>query len=433
MRRARSAIPIVLLAVILIAIACNAEGIFTGVSFGAMWWPSFDEDLVTYNLYRLLDVGCNSIILIVDWYVDTYTDPTIEPWYRDRPGFPDTNWFYPTLYDHEVRYVIETAHSLGLTVMLKLHVETLDWMETGIGRFGLHPRSERWDELFESYLAYADHYAEMCEELGVEILCLGCEMESMTHAATDGLSDPDRRWRELIADVRETYSGELTYSCAVMGSWTRPFSSPGKVTFWDALDYIGVELYRGLSNTLEPTLEQLKEGVRDTFVRFVEPLVRQYDRPVLLPELNFMHCDGTNMSPYSPDNPPTTTCDYQEHADCYEAVLSVVEEISQTNEYLKGIYWWSGMLVYPWEDLTPDFGEPCAGTDLWGTLAESVVRAHWQGTNGWTIPTASAADLSFDILPQEAATDGCQVTARVNEGLGKGIVEVTPAEGWEFE
>ena len=422
---------LVLLAAVLIGYVClgSSGEILQGFSFGAMWWPVFDEDLITYNLCRLVGVGVNSIILIVDWYVGSYTDPTISPFYRDEPGFPDTNWFYPTLYDHEVEFIINTAHSLGMTVMLKPHVETLDNMETMLGRADLRPSGNRWNELFASYQDYMNHYAAMCEDLGVEILCLGCEMESMTHSAPSA----DQRLRWMIAEVREIYSGELTYSCAIAGSNENPWSSPNRVTFWDALDYIGFEFYRGLTNTRTPSLEQLRAGVREVFDDYVEPLALEFDRPVLIPEINFMHCDGTNMAPYAPFTPPGTHVDYQEHADCHRAVMSVIADIVEEKDYFEGIYWWSGELVYPWVDLTPDTeSEECIGTEIWGTPAEEVIREYWEGTNAWRVADPAETTATITVAP-EATNGGCAVLAHISDDSELTILEAVPGGGWIFD
>lgn len=425
----RSACVVLIVVAMTFAGMGNTEGIQQGFSFGAMWWPVFNEDLITYNLCRLAGVGVNSIILIVDWYVESYTDPIVRPFYRHEPGFPDTNWFYPTLYDHEVEFIINAAHALGMSVMLKPHVETLDNMVTMLGRADLRPSGNRWDELFASYQEYMNHYAEMCERLDVEILCLGCEMESMTHSAPNA----DQRWRRMISEVREIYSGELTYSCAFGGSYDSTWSSPNRVTFWDALDYIGFEFYRGLTNIRNPSLEQLRAGVREIFDDYVEPLVRKFDRPVLIPELNFMHCDGTNMAPYSPFTPPGTYPDYQEHADCHRAMMSVIADIVEEKDYFEGIYWWSGELVYPWIDLTPDTArEECIGTEIWGTPAEQVIREYWEGTNGWREAPPAEVDIDLAIVP-EASADVCTVLTNINEHSDLAILEAVPGEGWIFD
>ena len=353
------------------------EPFMRGVTFGAMYWPERNLELVEYNLDRLLAFGVNSIALVVDWYVNDYTDPTIEPWYRDRPGFPDTDWYFPTLYDEEVRYIIRQAHARGMRVLLKPHVETLNWAFGNPGRYGLHPKNGDWDTLFSSYTDFICHYAGMAEELGVEILSIGCELESMTHPFV-GLEDPDARWRKVIASVREIYSGKLTYSCSFHGPPDATWSSPNHITFWDALDYIGFEIYRGLTYNRDPTLQELKSAVRDIFDRFVEPLARKFGKKVLIPEINYYSYDGVNTTPIDP--PGTKPVDHEEQALCYEAVLSTVEEILQEKDYLVGLFWWAGYLVDPAADYSwvardrYDF--------FWFKPAQEVLTRYWRNRGG---------------------------------------------------
>jgi len=344
-----------------------------GMTFGAMHWPEEQIPWIDYNLERLRGIGVNAIALVVDWYVESYRDPSIEPWFRDRPGFPDTNWYFPTLCDSEVEHIVDKAHSLGMAVMLKPHVETLDWASGAPGRYALQQGVGRWDELFESYTDYMLHYAALCEDHDVEILSLGCELESMTHQAPEA----DTRWRELISEVRAVYGGELTYSCSFHGTPSQTWSSPNHITFWDALDYIGFEIYRGLTWRSDPTVEELKQGVRDIFARFVEPLSEQYGLPVIIPEINYYSYDGVNTRPINP--PGLRPVDHEEQADCYDAVLQVVEELLTTESYLKGLFWWAGYLVNPEEDAVggPSWVESDRYDPIWFKPAEQVLGEHW--------------------------------------------------------
>jgi len=128
------------------AMASVAPGKFMkGITFGALVWPEKNLKWVDYNLDRLKTIGVDSIILAPDWYLDDYTDPTIEPWYRHKKGFPDTSWFSPTLYDREVKQIIRKAQARGFRVLLKPHVDTLDSPFGGIGRWGLRPAGNDWD------------------------------------------------------------------------------------------------------------------------------------------------------------------------------------------------------------------------------------------------------------------------------------------------
>ncbi len=350
----------------------NPEDFMRGITFGAMYWPERNLDLVEYNLDRLLTFGINSIALVVDWYVDDYTDPTIEPWFRDKPGFPNTTWYFPTLYDEEVEYIIREAHARGMRVLLKPHVETLNWAFGNPGRGELRPRGGDWDTLFASYTDFICHYAQLAEELGVEVLSVGCELETMTHAFA-GLDDPDARWRRIISQVRGIFSGRLTYSCAFGGPPDATWSSPNHITFWDALDYIGFEIYRGLTYKRDPTLAELKAAVRDIFDRFVEPLAKKFRKPVLIPEINYYSYDGVNTTPIDP--PRGRPVDHREQALCYEAVLSTVQELLREKDYLAGLFWWAGYLVNPEEDYS--WVQRDRYDFIWFKPAQEVLRRYW--------------------------------------------------------
>jgi hypothetical protein len=129
-----------------------------GMTLGATQWPSTALARVDYTMDRMIRVGVNWITLVTDWYVDDYTDYTIEPWYRDKPGFPnEQNWFYPTLYDSEVREIIRKAHERNLSVILKPHADVLQEPFGGRGRWGLEPAGGNWDALFQSYANFILH------------------------------------------------------------------------------------------------------------------------------------------------------------------------------------------------------------------------------------------------------------------------------------
>ena len=59
----------------------------------------------------------------------------------------------------------------------------------------------------------------------------------------------DARWRQIIAAIRQVYHGKLTYG----GNW----DSFNEVTFWDALDYIGVLAYFPLTKTPNPSSAEI--------------------------------------------------------------------------------------------------------------------------------------------------------------------------------
>ena len=64
--------------------------------------------------------------------------------------------------------------------------------------------------------------------------------------------------------------------------------------------------------------------------------------------------------------------DHQEQADCYRAVLQVVNEILATKTYLKGIFWWEGHLIH--EGWNYDWVNQDKYGWIWFKPAENVLK-----------------------------------------------------------
>jgi hypothetical protein len=410
----------------ILALGSNAEH---GMTLVLRASAGYEEELVTYNLYRLADIGVNSLCILAMWFMDDLEDPTLEPWYLDEPGFPDAGFFYPTLRDEQIAFIVDVAHSLGMSVMLKLSAYPLDWASRGSdapGHEAFHPAGDDWDQLFASYKVFLDHYAALSEQLGIETLCIGCELESMTIPGR-GVPDPDRRWRALIASARELYRGALTYSTAFGGLFPQPpgTTSQEAITFWDALDYIGIEFYAGVSTGKDPAYQALLENMRWMFETFYEPLARTYSLPILIPEAAFASFDGANVS-IEPSRTPydMKVSDYEEQADCHRALLQVIRE----SEYVNGIYWWAGTLLYPndghrWQTTGTDFY-------LWGKPVESILRDAWEGSR----PFGEATAVPVRAIESEDMEPGTAFRMSLPAGPGSQVfVRAVPADGWWFD
>lgn len=130
----------------------------------------------------------------------------------------------PTVSDDEIVWAIREAKSHGLKVCLKPVVNVSDgtW-RAYIGFFDWDvPGEPSWADWFAAYREFILHAARIAEAEGCEMLCVGCEMVRA--------DSREAEWRELIAAVREVYSGIVTYNCDKY--------QEDHVTWWDAVDVI---------------------------------------------------------------------------------------------------------------------------------------------------------------------------------------------------
>ncbi len=198
------------------------------------------------------------------------------------------------------------ARKRGIRTILKPHVWIRDRSD-GRWRGNIDfSTPEEWDRWWASYRRFILHYAELAESTGMEVLCIGTELRSAV------LNRPEA-WRRLIADVRSVYEGELTYSA----NWYLEFE---EVPFWDALDYIGLQVYFPLADSAATalTLDELKSAW-GPHVKLIEAVQQRVGKPVLFTEVGYRSTADAAVEPWVwRSNAPV---DLELQAACYEAMF----------------------------------------------------------------------------------------------------------------
>jgi len=104
----------------------------------------------------------------------------------------------------------------------------------------------------------------------------------------------DRLWRQLVKKVRKVYSGRLTLAAN--------FDNYHEVSFWDELDFLGINAYFPLREALETPLseEGLAASWREIFGK-VEAFKEAHDlsQEVLFTELGYTQWEGVTVAPWS--------------------------------------------------------------------------------------------------------------------------------------
>jgi hypothetical protein len=289
-----------------------------GVTFGGMLWRPEDFSKAEYNLKKKLnDFGIEWVLIIPDWFVDDQKSNTIHPFFADQGMFPNpTNWITPTLTDDQIRFLIKESKKFGYKVVLKPHVDPLDFGVTpGASRGSLRPLS--WDEWFKSYEEFITHYAKIAEEEQVDLFVVGTELDTSSMSSLSDCCgaprDAEKRWRATIKKVRQIYSGPITYSvsCSIddyAADWKTQCHGPRDIAFWDALDYIGFEPYFGLTNKKDPSIDELKNAFTERLTQWAKPLSEKYNKKILFTEVGFGSYDGVNIKSLS--GPPTHNIDH---------------------------------------------------------------------------------------------------------------------------
>jgi hypothetical protein len=263
-----------------------------------------DSDL---SLAHLSETGANWISLIVTCYQDNLESTRI---------FAAEST--PT--DEDLIHALGQAHALGLKVMLKPHLDLANDPSHWRGQIGQAYATEaEWSAWFASYRDFIEHYADLAATHGADQFCAGCELMGTSRRESD--------WRAVLAGVRSRYEGPLIYAANHSGEEV-------ELTWWDALDIIGVDAYYPLSSKTDPTLDELKDAWRP-LVASLGSLAARWQKPLILTEVGYRSIDGTSMHPW--DWQVEGKVDLQEQADCYRAAL----ESLHGQPWFTGIYWWS--------------------------------------------------------------------------------------------
>ena len=249
--------------------------------------------------------------------------------------------------DDQTRRVVEGAHARGLRVLLKPHL----WLaerDDGAWRGEIDPSPEAWPAWAANYREALMHYAVLAEDLDVSGISIGSELTAVA------LGQPEF-WRELAAAMRGEFSGALTYAA----NWDREFEA---ITWWDAMDQIGVDAFWPLLDDPEATLTlagctPTMRSIRDR----LEAVAARAGRPVLLTEIGYKSAVGAAYRPWEWHERQEP--DPEGQAVIYRCIRDVFGDAPEPD--IAGIYFWIWYTSPTWgglrnSDFTPR-GKPAEG------------------------------------------------------------------------
>lgn len=244
--------------------------------------------------------------------------------------------------DDELVDMIRYARTLGLRVILKPTVNCTDgtW-RAHINFFDIDvPCEPKWKDWFRSYTAFQQHYATIAEQEKCEMFIVGCEMVQSERR--------DQEWRDVIAAVREVYTGLVSYN-------TDKYQE-GHVKWWDAVDVISSSGYYPIGDWEE----QL-----DRIEREIAP----YGKPFFFAEAGCPSRSGSAQVPN--DWGLAGEVSSEEQSQFYEAMFRHVSQRQWVRGF--GLWDWSAHLYAEKDALTDD------GYGVYGKPAERVIHQFYQG------------------------------------------------------
>ncbi len=262
-----------------------------GVNFTAEWPDPYASLGAQQMLAKLPLYGINAIALVpYGWYTE-HSPPRV----HIQEG--DEGWES----DEGIAEMTRLAHHLGMKVMLKPAI----WDAFNQEYSSPQDRAQ-W---FAQYQLFLEHYARLATRTHADLLVIGGEF---TH-----LTAYDAEWRKLISRARELYPGPLVYAANFGDEFEH-------VSFWDALDYIGLQEYYPLPDDLSTS----------TAVARIEAVEEKYHKSVIFTEAGFASLKGANRAPWDDSTREPVSPELQ--AQCYKAVFKAFYQ----KPWFEGVYWW---------------------------------------------------------------------------------------------
>ncbi|MEM1326259.1 MAG: hypothetical protein AAGI23_09915 [Bacteroidota bacterium] len=247
-----------------------------------------------------------------------------------------------------IEETIRQARAADIQVLLKPQVY-IPGSWTGDLTFPTTNQWERWEAEYEDYIL---QMARLAAEQEVEVFCVGTEFKKGVVERTDF-------WRQLIQKVRTVYDGKLVYAA----NW----DAYQNVTFWEDLDYIGVNAYFPLDPATTPTVSTLRKAWQPIF-KEMEAYQKSIDRPIVFTEFGYLSVDGCAYNTWELEGKvKSLAINEQAQANAYQALFETFWKAE----------WWYGGFIWKWfpnmeggegyndRDYTPQFKKGEETLQLW--------------------------------------------------------------------
>lgn len=263
-------------------------------------WGTTEEKIQLLD--RLQSLGVNAVSLTFPFFQADYA---ATEFYTDDELTPT---------DEQLKTWFKLAHDRRMKILLRPLMDEANLVTTGHWRGSIVPGDiNSW---FENYMEFLLHYAKLAEANNVEILSIAAELNSLEVHTT--------QWNHVIDEVREVYSGKLTYSA----NW----GVNRRVQFWGELDFIGLDAFFNLDVPSGASVEELVRAWK-YWTPDLEARMAEIGVPILFTEIGCQSASGCYQAPWK--WVATSPANQLDQAAYYAASCIIAREIP-----IAGIFWW---------------------------------------------------------------------------------------------
>lgn len=242
----------------------------------------------------------------------------------NQKSFSSTEIYFDyrtTITDKDIIVAVRRAHERGVKVCLKPVINCGDGMWRALIDFpdeDMLGKDKYWNQWFEHYTAFICHYAEIAQDTGCEMFCVGCEMS--------GTERKEEQWRKVISEVRKQYFGPLVYNTN--------HGREDQVLWFDALDYIGTSAYFKVGKIPGDSRENMINAWKKVGAG-MKSLSERFGKQIIFMEIGCRSAKGCAMMPWDFTHIEFERSE-EEQADFYDSCLTVFHD----EEWFAGAFWW---------------------------------------------------------------------------------------------
>ncbi|BDS11041.1 glycoside hydrolase family 113 [Aureispira anguillae] len=215
--------------------------------------------------------------------------------------------------------VIQSAHAQGMKVMVKPQLwSATEW----VGELSFDTEA-KWDSFEISYTEFIMEWVDMAVTMNAEMFCVGTEIAKF-------VKHRPAYWSNLIQSIRQVYTGQLTYAA----NW----DDYDEVTFWQELDFIGVDAYFPLLPDETPIVCDLIEAWKP-YKDELSAFSASYNKPILFTEFGYLSLNGCAYKTWELESKMTAT-GMNEQAQA-NALHGLIEALARED-------WWAGGFQWKW-------------------------------------------------------------------------------------
>lgn len=308
---------------------------------GYQIYNGYGSNLAQNSLEKLSRLGTNAVAIVPYGF---QRDPQKASFLSVQHGAGSEN-------DESVIYAHAQAQSLGMYTLMKPQL----WVSGSWPGDVEMASDDAWAEFFDYYYRWIRHYALIAEIRQFDALCLGVEFSKAT------LSKPDA-WRQMIRRIRGIYSGPITYAA----NWGEEFE---QLSFWDELDFIGLNCYYPLSKADKPNKAELRKNFAEILEK-AEKISNKFGKPLVFTEVGFRSVADTWKTPHAEaDGRPY---DPECQRICYEVLLEGIHKKD----------WVNGLFIWKWPSYLDYQAHNPVGFTPSGKPAEQVVKRWFEDKLG---------------------------------------------------